>query len=543
MWKTLQKINKNLIVAIPVLMVTGFLTGMFIDAAPLKQLIVPFTFLMVYPMMVTLKIKKVIEGGDTKAQILTQVINFGIIPFIAFGLGRIFFQDQPYMALGLLMAGLVPTSGMTISWTGFAKGNVAAAVKMTVIGLTLGSLATPFYVRALMGAALEVNIAAVMKQIAIIVFIPMIAGYLTQQALVKKYGRKAFQSRLAPRFPALSTLGVLGIVFIAMALKAKAIAGSPQLLLFLLAPLAIIYALNFFISTLVGRLFLPRGDAIALVYGSVMRNLSIALAIAINAFGPQGSSAALVVAMAYIIQVQSAAWYVKFADRLFGKAAEDVRPDLVKETGAKGPATPALSGVQSHEEKLVPAFRKILYATDLSETARHALHYACSLGNRYGAEVDLLHVVHDVLEAYESEAGVGLSADGLEKTRRQLNQKAIDDATKKIRQRIRETAGQVIKEIPKCPLAAEKTIVQVGDPADRIIETAGTGNYDLVIMGTHGHSKLDDWVLGSVATDVVHRCPVPVMVVRLPRQHLHARVQKPPKTNDLEERCTIGDSL
>jgi ACR3 family arsenite transporter len=49
-----------------------------------------------------------------------------------------------------------------------------------------------------------------------------------------------------------------------------------------------------------------------------MRNLSIALAIAINAFGPQGSTAALVVAMAYIIQVQSAAWYVKFTDRIYG---------------------------------------------------------------------------------------------------------------------------------------------------------------------------------------------------------------------------------
>ena len=44
MWKLLQKINKNLITAIPVLMVTGFVTGIFINAAPLKQLIVPFTF-------------------------------------------------------------------------------------------------------------------------------------------------------------------------------------------------------------------------------------------------------------------------------------------------------------------------------------------------------------------------------------------------------------------------------------------------------------------------------------------------------------------
>ncbi len=318
MWKLLKSVNKNLIIAIPVLMVAGFGTGLFIDAAPLKQLIVPFTFLMVYPMMVTLKIKKIFEGGDVKAQILTQLINFAIIPFVAFGLGILFFKDQPYMALGLLMAGLVPTSGMTISWTGFAKGNVAAAIKMTVIGLTLGSLATPFYVRALMGTALEVDIVAVIRQIAIIVFIPMIAGYFSQQALIKKYGRKEFQSRLAPRFPALSTVGVLGIVFVAMALKAKAVAGSPELLLSIFTPLVIIYVFNFLISTIIGKLLLPRGDAIALVYGSVMRNLSIALAITINAFGPEGSSAALVVAMAYIIQVQSAAWYVKLADRIFG---------------------------------------------------------------------------------------------------------------------------------------------------------------------------------------------------------------------------------
>jgi predicted Na+-dependent transporter len=62
---------------------------------------------------------------------------------------------------------------------------------------------------------------------------------------------------------------------------------------------------------------LPRGDAIALVYGTVMRNLSIVLAVAINAFGAAGSDAALVIAIAYIIQVQSAAWYVKLTERVF----------------------------------------------------------------------------------------------------------------------------------------------------------------------------------------------------------------------------------
>jgi ACR3 family arsenite efflux pump ArsB len=83
MWKLLQRINKNLIIAIPMLMVSGFAAGLSMDAAPLKKLIIPFTFLMVYPMMVTLKIKKCFEGGDSKAQILTQLINFGVIPFVA----------------------------------------------------------------------------------------------------------------------------------------------------------------------------------------------------------------------------------------------------------------------------------------------------------------------------------------------------------------------------------------------------------------------------------------------------------------------------
>ena len=321
MWNMLQKVNKNLVTAIPAMMILGFGYGLSVDPAALKKLIIPLTFLMVYPMMVTLKVKTVFQGGDSKAQWLSLLINFGIIPFVAFGAGLLFFRDRPFMALGLLLAGLVPTSGMTISWTGFAKGNVAAAIKMTVIGLTMGSLATPFYVRYLMGAHIEVGILAVMKQIALIVFLPMILGFVTQQALIKKYGQPDFQKRIGPRFPALSTIGVLGIVFVAMALKARVIAGEPQMLLAILAPLAGIYALNYLISTMVGNRFLPREDAVALVYGTVMRNLSIALAIAMNAFGEKGSDAALVVALAYIIQVQSAAWYVRLTDKVFGPSA------------------------------------------------------------------------------------------------------------------------------------------------------------------------------------------------------------------------------
>lgn len=322
MWNLLIGINKKLVYAIPVLMVAGMVFGGVIDqtiVAKLKLLIIPLTFLMVYPMMVTLNIQHLKQGLEPKLQGSAIVINFAIIPFVAFMLGRVFFADQPYMALGLLLAALLPTSGMTISWTGFAKGNMGAAINMTVIGLTIGSLATPFYVSWLLGATVEVNFFKVMQQIVFIVFLPMGLGYITRRSLLAKYSMAEFKERIAPRFPALSTIGVLGIVFVAMALKAKTILAEPNQLLSIFIPLLLLYLLNFSLSTIIGRKLFSRGDGIALVYGTVMRNLSIALAIAINAFGEAGTDAALVIALAYIIQVQSAAWYVKYTDLLFGK--------------------------------------------------------------------------------------------------------------------------------------------------------------------------------------------------------------------------------
>ena len=322
MWDLLPRLNSYLLAAIPAAMVAGFACGWAWGLEWLRLLILPFTLLMVYPMMVTLKLRQVVAGGDLKAQLLAQLINFALVPFFAFALGRAFFAQQPAMALGLLLAALVPTSGMTISWTGFARGNLAAAVRMTVFGLILGSLATPVYVEGLLGANIPVDMPRVFKQIMLVVFLPMLAGALTRQRLVARYGKDVFQKQLAPRFPGLSTIGVLGIVFIAMALKARGIAAHPEALLLIFVPLLVLYGGNFLLSTLVGRLLLPRGDAIALVYGTVMRNLSIALALAMSAFGDAGAEAALVISLAYIVQVQSAAWYVRFTERIFGPAPE-----------------------------------------------------------------------------------------------------------------------------------------------------------------------------------------------------------------------------
>ena len=95
-----------------------------------------------------------------------------------------------------------------------------------------------------------------------------------------------------------------------------------------IVPLLIFYGITFVLGTVTGKLFFGREDAIALVYGTAPKNLSIALAIAMIAFGQQGAEIALVVALAYVIQIQTSAWCNKFVNRCFGRPEEAEVPVL-----------------------------------------------------------------------------------------------------------------------------------------------------------------------------------------------------------------------
>ena len=53
-----------------------------------------------------------------------------------------------------------------------------------------------------------------------------------------------------------------------------------------------------------------------------------------------------------------------------------------------------------------------------------------------------------------------------------------------------------------------------GDPAVEIIEEAEKGEYDLIIMKTHGMKAKKRFMLGSVTDKVVHHVKIPVLVVR-----------------------------
>jgi nucleotide-binding universal stress UspA family protein len=80
-----------------------------------------------------------------------------------------------------------------------------------------------------------------------------------------------------------------------------------------------------------------------------------------------------------------------------------------------------------------------------------------------------------------------------------------------------DTSEAVFKSIrtffKKQGIAAE-FVGKVGHAPELIAKTADAGKYDLLVMGSHGHGTLGNLVMGSVATRVLARCKVPVLLVR-----------------------------
>lgn len=315
MWTVLRFIKEKLVWILPVAMVSGIILGATVDVSFLRALIVPLTILMVLPMMVNLEWSNLLGRNIGSGFILALGINFAIVPFLAYGIGRLIFPDDQSAVIGLVLIGTLPTSGMTISWTGFAKGNVRAAVRNVLAGLLIGAMLLPLFMKLFFGEAFGVPTSQIFRQIAIVLLVPMAVGGTLGVLLRKKLKPDVFAVAVKPRMPLLSTAAVVLMVFSAIALKAHIILAAPENILRAMIALILFYGIAFVVSHFIGRLLPERADALALVFSTAVRNLSIVLALSIFLLGDSGGSASLLSSLAFLIQVQAAAWYVKFEER------------------------------------------------------------------------------------------------------------------------------------------------------------------------------------------------------------------------------------
>ena len=164
--------------------------------------------------------------------------------------------------------------------------------------------------------------------------------------------------------------------------------------------------------------------------------------------------------------------------------------------------------------------KKILYATDLSESAVHAFAYAVSLADTYGAGITMLHVIAET--ASEEFISSMISAKTLKEVKDRHYSEAREHMIGKkrnnvtIKEVLQAFSDEVKADSQDQTFVTDEILIREGPPVETIIATAQKQNCDLIVMGTHGQGGITKVLAGSTAKKVVRQSAIPVLIIRLP---------------------------
>ena len=153
----------------------------------------------------------------------------------------------------------------------------------------------------------------------------------------------------------------------------------------------------------------------------------------------------------------------------------------------------------------IPAYKTILYATDMGKHMRPVFRHAISLAQHYEAKLIMLHVAEPLgdtgmaaLELYMPEKVDSFQDDELKDILATMKQRLVNF----YHDELGDKAGIV-----------SKVAVVSGHPAEEIEKYAKKKEADLIVIGTHTKGGLASVFLGSTARKLIHVSDRPVMVV------------------------------
>ena len=139
-------------------------------------------------------------------------------------------------------------------------------------------------------------------------------------------------------------------------------------------------------------------------------------------------------------------------------------------------------------------FSRLLVPLDFSEPSAEILETALRVLSP-GGTATLLHVVEWLPAVTEGTFGIYAHRKDIEK----------------IKGLAREKLETMAQEHPERRL---EVLVREGKPAIEILDAAAELGPELVVMGSHGRSGLDHFLIGSVAEKVLRKAPCNVLTVR-----------------------------
>ena len=308
--------------------VAGILLGQFIPAVPetlsrfeVAQVSIPVAVLiwaMIFPMMLGVR-------RQPKGLIITTTVNWLIKPFTMFAIAWLFLMvifrpfipaevASQYLA-GAILLGAAPCTAMVFVWSYLTRGDAAYTLVQVALNDVIMLFAFAPIVVFLLGISnIQVPWDTVALSVVLYIVIPLTAGYITRQTLIKKHGPEWYDNVFMKRAGPITPIGLIITLVLLFAFQGEVILNTPLHIVLIAIPLIIQTFLIFFIAYGWAKVWrVPHNVAApgAMVGASNFFELAVAAAIAL--FGLQ-SGAALATVVGVLVEVPLMLALVKIAN-------------------------------------------------------------------------------------------------------------------------------------------------------------------------------------------------------------------------------------
>lgn len=158
---------------------------------------------------------------------------------------------------------------------------------------------------------------------------------------------------------------------------------------------------------------------------------------------------------------------------------------------------------------MIPEIKTILLATDLSKNSAYAFYYAVQMAKRVEAKIIILHAVEPLPSMLISFGDFS----------HKVAQDRWDETAKKFKERIQDISVKADTQMGISSVDfISKILIRLGPPVEEILKAVDEEGCDVIVLGTHSKGFLQQTLVGSVCSSVLHRTRKPVLVVPLPSE-------------------------
>ena len=288
-------------------------------------------WLMIFPMMLKVDFKSIVNAGKKpKGLIVTLVVNWLIKPFTMYLIAwfflkvlfRAFIPDSlstEYIA-GAVLLGAAPCTAMVFVWSYLSDGDPGYTVVQVAVNDLIILLAFAPIVAFLLGVNdVQVPMDTLLMSVVLFVVIPLGAGFVTRNILLKRRGRDWFENVFCRKFDGITEAGLLLTLVIIFSFQGETILANPVAIALIAVPLIIQTYFVFFLGFGWSRLWkVPYPVAAPSGMIGASNFFELAVAVSISLFG-LSSGATLATVVGVLVEVPVMLSLVKIAKSMKSK--------------------------------------------------------------------------------------------------------------------------------------------------------------------------------------------------------------------------------